>query len=184
MANTKEPKKLIIVDGESKYSLDLSNTSGGGSVELPVIKGYFEEIGGQGRLYFNDTIQEHNDFVEKKIENFLFQVGSGRDTVKYNFYRVKFSDEEGYVYLFVKDDAVCIIKFEQIVYDRGVPFYKVGGSGTEIDLSDYVKKTDIPKIWTGSQTKYDELGTYDINTLYFVVENGLNPGTSRDDDEL
>lgn len=178
MANTKEPKKLIIVDGESKYSLDLTNTGGGGSAELPVIKGYFEEIGGVGRLFFNDTIEVQSDFMD--IENFVFQVGSGRETQNFYFYRVKLSDEEGYVYLFVKDDTVCIIKFEDAIYDRGVSFKKVGGS--TVDLSDYAKKTDVPKIWKGLHSQYDALGTYDADTLYFVVEN--NPETSRGDDEI
>lgn len=264
MANTKEPKKLIIVDGESKYSLDLSNSGGGGSAELPIIEGGLDTggVGGIGRLYFYNTIENFYDFTDKNIVNFILKIGEIRDVELFTFYRVKESDEEGYVYLFVFGSDICIVSITNMTdFERGITFNKVSGGGSTVDLSDYVKKSELttyakktdlptpqtgesgtdknyvwsensgfykrvlsdvdisqgsedtlqfyfkywggnsavvkgitksamaspgkagfmrgddktkldslPSIWKGTQTQYDALGTYDKDTLYFVVK--------------
>lgn len=52
-------------------------------------------------------------------------------------------------------------------------------TGGEVDLSDYLtkneaqgtyqKKADAVKIWSGSQSQYNQLGSYDNNTVYVII---------------
>ena len=41
--------------------------------------------------------------------------------------------------------------------------------GNVLPANDSATPTIVNRFWSGTQAQYDELGTYDANTLYYIV---------------
>lgn len=68
------------------------------------------------------------------------------------------------VSLALKGDPVIKTSKQTVKYDSRL--YKL----TQAAYDELAKKSELPQEWTGTQSEYDELGTYDDNTTYYVVE--------------
>lgn len=173
-------KQDILVSGTNIKTINGESVLGSGNIELQT------EITVDSALSTSSTNPVQNKVIAAKvneISNSLPKSGNGT-TVENGVVNIStvavcvpFGEENAYTLRSTHPEYGIGGTLYKLSGDNTIAFSAQGSNGQwgefaqiSVNTDVVALKTDIPSEWTGTQSEYDALGSYDSNTTYYIIE--------------